>query len=750
MCRCPAHDDRTASLSLDDRDSGGVLVKCFANCSNEAVVAALKERGLWPKRHDELSRHEVKPKVVDTYTYHDAEGNVIYWKERLEPGRGGRSKEFRFKHIDPTTGEIAFGHGKHNPHVLYNLPAVIRSKSVLFVEGEKQADLLAKWGLVATTLDAGSTSTLTPEMVEQLAGKRIAILPDNDEPGLGYALNNARALKKKYESLKIVKLPVLPLKGDIIDWTVFPGNDKAALLALIKATEEWEETSEAAPMSDQAPSIASEGGQGEEWPEPQPLETKVLQEPYPIDAFPATIRAAVEEVQAFIKAPVPLIASAALAALSLAVQAQVDVKRAEKLTGPVSLFLLTIADSGERKSTCDGFFTKAIREHELKQAEEAKPLIKDYKAAMGAWEAKQNGIKDSIRQLAKKDQSTREMENALREHEYQEPEPPRVPRLIYADATPEALKWNLAKQWPSGGVVSSEAGVVFGSHGMNSESAMRNLATLNLLWDGADMPTERRASESFTVRGARLTMALQVQEATLRSFFDKTGALARGTGFLARFLISWPESTQGFRLFTEAPENWPSLAVFNRRIAEILAQPSPINDDGALTPIMLPMQPDAKAAWIVFHDAIETELVCGGELYDVRDVASKTADNAARLAALLQVFEHGHSAVSIEAFESASRITAWHLNEARRFLGELALPTEVAGAGRLDAWLLDYCRREGSDTVPVRKVQQFGPSGLRGKAAMEVALEGLKDLGRVRCVKDGKRRTIQLNPMLLG
>ena len=93
-----------------------------------------------------------------------------------------------------------------------------------------------------------------------------------------------------------------------------------------------------------------------DWPDPLPLVTKIEPEPYPLDAMPDTIRAAVVEVQQFTKAPTALVASSALGALSLAVQALTDVKRAEKLTGPVGLFLLTIADSGERKSTCDEFF----------------------------------------------------------------------------------------------------------------------------------------------------------------------------------------------------------------------------------------------------------------------------------------------------------------------------------------------------------------------------------------------------------
>lgn len=487
-----------------------------------------------------------------------------------------------------------------------------------------------------------------------------------------------------------------------------------------------------------------------DWPEPQALAAKVAAEPYPFDALPETIRAAVDEVQGFTKAPVPLVASSALAALSLAIQAHADVKRAEKLAGPVGLFLLTIADSGERKSTCDGFFTKAIRDYEAQQAEAAKPLVKDYRAALEAWEARRGGIKDKIRQLAKAEKPIVHLEDSLRNLEHDKPEPPRVPRLIYGDATPEALKWNLAMLWPSGGVVSSEAGIVFGAHGMGKDSVMRNLATLNQLWDGADIATERRTSESFTVKGARLTIALQVQEATLRSFFDRTGALARGTGFLARFLVAWPESTQGFRLFTEAPTNWPHLAQFNRRIAAILEQPAPIDEAGALLPPMLSLAADAKAAWVAFHDAIESELVSGGELYDVRDVASKTADNAARLAALFQVFEQPQSSeVGLSAFESASRIAAWHLNEARRFFGELALPVELADAARLDSWLIGYCRREQTHLVPTKKVQQFGPGGLREKAAIETAMRELEELGRARLAQDGRRRIIKVNPALV-
>jgi putative DNA primase/helicase len=471
---------------------------------------------------------------------------------------------------------------------------------------------------------------------------------------------------------------------------------------------------------------------------------------YLLDALPEAVRCAVEEVAGFVKAPIPLIATSALAALSLAIQAHTDVQRAEKLHGPCGLFLLAIADSGERKSTCDGFFTTAIRDYQAREQEAAKPTIRAYKSEHDAWEAQRGGLKEKIKALAKDGKPSNAQIQQLHDLDADEPTAPRVPQLIYGDTTPEALTYSFSKEWPSGGIISSEAGTVFGSHGMGGDSVMRNLATLNQLWDGATLSTERRSSELFTVRGARLTMALQVQEATIRAFFDSTKGLARGTGFLARFLVSWPQSTQGTRHFTEAPANWPALASFNARLTLILNRPVPIDDDGGLSPAMLTLAPEAKAAWIAFHDTIEAELSSGRELYDVRDVASKTADNAARLAALFHTFTGSIGPIDIEAMESGTRIALWHLLEGKRFLGELAMPAELVNPARLENWMLDYCHRQGTDKVPTREVQQFGPGGLREKKTYTEAIKELAELGRARMVQDGRKRAIQINPALLG
>lgn len=486
-----------------------------------------------------------------------------------------------------------------------------------------------------------------------------------------------------------------------------------------------------------------------DWPNPQPLTEKIQALDYPLDALPDTIRGAVEEVLGFTKAPVPLVASSALASLSVAAQAHVDIQRAEKLTGPASLFLLTIADSGERKSTCDGFFSQPIHAYQQEQSELAKPLLKDQAAALSAWNAEREGLLSAIKDAGKKGKSAADLRDTLAQLEYDKPEPLRVPKLIHGDETPEHLAYMLAREWPSGGILSSEAGVVFGAHGMGKDTIMRNLGLLNILWDGGSLSVGRRTSESFTVQGARLTVALQVQEATLRSFFDRSGGLARGTGFLARFLVAWPASTQGYRPFTEAPKDWPKLAAYRQRLTEILNTQAPLDEEGTLKPILLTFTPEAKFDWINFHDALERELRSGGELYDVRDVASKSADNAARLAALFHVFEYGlEGTVGSDSFACASRIVAWHLHEARRFFGELALPAEVANAVRLDNWLLAYCQGRQINFISRRDLQRLGP--VRDKDPLSKALKELEELGRVREVQEGRRKEIRINPQLLG
>lgn len=488
----------------------------------------------------------------------------------------------------------------------------------------------------------------------------------------------------------------------------------------------------------------------DEWHEPLPLAACGQPEPFPTEFLPDVLRNAVVEVQAFTKAPVALVAGSALAALSVSAQHLADVQRARGLSGPAGLFLLTIAESGERKTTCDGYFLDPVREWEAEQKRKAEPVLREYFGRLEAWKATGEGLKNKARHLAKQQKPAREVADALADHEAQKPEEPRVPRLVRVDETPESLAWGLAHEWPACGLISSEAGLVFGSHGMGRDSIMRNLGLFNQLWDGKPLPVSRRTSASFTVRGARLTVALQIQEPTLRAFFEDSGGLARGTGFLSRFLVAWPESTQGHRPFTEAGE-LVRLAGYQARLRGLLNTAPPITADGTLTLPVLELDQEAKAWWRRFYDDVERELRAGGEFADVRDVAAKAADNVARLACLFHVLERGPAgSITAASVEQAGHLVAWYLTEARRFYGALALPAEIVTAIKLEEWLVQRCRETGTDAVSTRDAQREGPYAVRRPGKLEAAMAVLGEADHIRELKEARRKLIQLNPGLLA
>ena len=105
-------------------------------------------------------------------------------------------------------------------------------------------------------------------------------------------------------------------------------------------------------------------------------------------------------------------ASSALGAISLAGQAYIDVARDKKLTGPCSIFLLTIAESGERKTTCDNCFSESISNHDKDQERRMKPELDSYQADYENHRSKCEGIRLKIKQLAKKGEKNEEIKKS--------------------------------------------------------------------------------------------------------------------------------------------------------------------------------------------------------------------------------------------------------------------------------------------------------------------------------------------------
>jgi putative DNA primase/helicase len=90
MACCPAHDDRTPSLSLRDSSSGVVLVCCHAGCEQEHVIEVLRSRGLWTNRRPRrLARRVTAPaqRKLDQDEAKRTEAALEIWRSAA-PARG--------------------------------------------------------------------------------------------------------------------------------------------------------------------------------------------------------------------------------------------------------------------------------------------------------------------------------------------------------------------------------------------------------------------------------------------------------------------------------------------------------------------------------------------------------------------------------------------------------------------------------------------------------------------------------------
>ena len=172
----------------------------------------------------------------------------------------------------------------------------------------------------------------------------------------------------------------------------------------------------------------------------------------------------------------------------------------------------------------------------------------------------------------------------------------------------------------------------------------------------------------------------------------------------------------------------------------------PIFDEfDRLVPHFVSFDPDAQRAWVAFHNEVEEQLGCDYEYSGIRDVASKAADNAARLACCFHVFA-GDPSRSIDrwSMEGACSLMRWYLDEAVRFARSADAAPEIADAQALEEWLVrevkTRARSGASLEVSVNEARRKGPNPLRSAKRFDEALELLADHHRVSVQKRiGKR-----------
>jgi putative DNA primase/helicase len=495
-----------------------------------------------------------------------------------------------------------------------------------------------------------------------------------------------------------------------------------------------------------------------EWEDPVSLRSAESAADYPIGDLPDIIRDAVEEVAEGTQAPISMIAASALSVVSSCVQGLASVQRDESLRGPASLFLLSLADSGERKSTVDGYFTKALREWEATQKEKFDPIYAEYLAEEKAWEATDAGYRDAMRKAAREGSDITKDKNYMA-HALSKPKPPRRPQMLRMDDTPEAIAVALSR-WPIASIISAEAGVIFGAHGMNPDSVMRNLSQMNVFWDGGHIKRDRTTQQSVDIEGMRVTAGLQVQPKVLENFMGKSGELARGVGYFARFLFSQPDSTQGTRFYKEPKPGMPALEAFTARVRYLLSIPVNVDEDGRLHTCDLTLDPEAKKMWVDFYNSVEDELDSRGYHYDISDVANKAADNAARMAACFHAFTLTDGfAIPVDHMVRATSIMPYYLHEALRFAKLTKVPAAVRNAQALEAWFKEqYWTVNGYGEVAPQfgyylrtaDISQRGPDCVRAQGARDAALDILETHHRFKVVKYGKKKIVFANPVLLS
>jgi hypothetical protein len=453
-------------------------------------------------------------------------------------------------------------------------------------------------------------------------------------------------------------------------------------------------------------------------PEPIPLDAnKENTLPYPVELLPDDVKETVLSYQEYGQQPLSMIATSALATLSLACQGLANVARDEQLVSPVSLDTITVSDSGDRKTAGDNFFSEPIREWESNKIDELDSEFKNRNADIMTHQLKKEGIKSEIKRKIAKGNDVTTLQDRLRELEKNEPQKIMLPKLFHEEVTPEALAHSLATGYQSSSLWSNEAGIIVGSQAMRPEHLLKTITLLNRLWDGGIYRVDRRTSDNFKIEGRRLTSSLMMQPLVFNQFINRCGDIARGSGFLARNLIVIPKSTMGTRFYKEPPSNINNQA-FRQRILQLLDVPLPLDNKGRLKPEILRLTSEAKKIWIEFYNETEAQLASGKEYGDIQDFASKAAENAARIAAIFHLFEDKKGLINEEITRRACGVMAWYLLEIKHII----LNNHVSQENQDAKILIDWLVKNNFRTYKIADLLRNAPNKLRNKQRRDKAM----------------------------
>ena len=389
---------------------------------------------------------------------------------------------------------------------------------------------------------------------------------------------------------------------------------------------------------------------------------------YPLDALGPILGAAARRLAYHVQVPEGIAGQSVLAAASLIAQAHINVQRGNIGISPVSLFCLSVADSGDRKSTIDRLALAPIRHFENERLEALPDKEKHYAACFEAWKIRRDSL---IKLFNKRDtEMNQDAQTELAEKlfllEQIKPVIPPRPNITFSEPTAEGIFKHYIQGEPSAGLYSDEGISFFGGHGMSDESKGRTIHMLSKLWDG-DSITRTRGSEgeSATLTNCRLSSHLMIQPIIASQVL--ADPLLQGQGFLARFLICHERSIAGSRLLAgrdlnKGPHNDPVIGKYWETMTNLLrrsVKTNSITKEPEFT--ISKLIDDAFDNWCALHDGIEDHLKTNGRYVDIKAFASKAAEHAARIAAILAfVEEYEHP--QVEHVKRAGKLISYYLD----------------------------------------------------------------------------------------
>jgi hypothetical protein len=702
LARCPAHEDRKASLSVSECDDGTALVKCHAGCDTAAVLAAvgLKLADLFPPKAGPTSNRNGKAtangrtfamakdavaelerkhgKRSALWTYHDAQGEpvgvVVRWDK-------AESKDIRpvARHGDGwRIGAIT------DPRPLYGLPDLAAARRAIVTEGEKAADAARGLGFVATTSAGGSQAASKTDW-RPLAGKEVWIMPDNDAPGRKYADTVAAILAKLTPApvVRVVELPDLPDGGDIVEWIDAKGDAaepdamRAEIETLAQAVEPW-----------------------------RPVDTDDLAyRPFPVDALPAPIRGFVDAGARAIGCDTSYLALPLLTAIAAAIgnTRRLELKRG--WSAPPILWGAIVGESGTAKTPAFKLVMRPVRERQSRAFKVFEAQQQEYEAALEAWQEAKKGERG------------------------EKPQPPSCERFIVSDTTVEALAPILLAN-PRGLLLARDelAGWI-GSFDRYAGKGKAGADSANWLsmFNAESIIVDRKTGIPRTIHVPQAAVCVSggIQPAILQRAL---GVEHRESGLAARLLLTCPPRKA--KRWTEADID-PGAEAELVRLFDRLNEMQPVSDnDGEPRPVLVRLSANAKTAWKAYYNAhaVEQADLTG----DMAAAWSKLEEYAARLALVVHFTRWAAGdpmLTNADVVDAASMnagivLAKWFKHEARRVYAML----DESDADRDQRRLVDWIGRKG-ETVTPREVQQ-GCRWLKEPGAAEAALEELAKAGR--------------------